>query len=228
MKAMTFALLGVLAGAVPAQAADLWGLEAFNDVCPISFTDRRSPAGPLAIRHHAESCVGGLSNITGWSAEAEGSSYLFYDHAGQILGRVDATGQGRYEGIFGDGVPLAMGFIGTQGTGAADTPPAGSGQGEAQRCRVYLGSRVCAEPYDIGIPDGSEMMPLARMNVRFSDGLNSQIVARVDRGACLAVTRCRDESFARERTWCEIQLEGRTGWVLKQDETVVYTRNSCD
>lgn len=215
-----------------AQADPIWGLEAFGDVCPVTFERQQLPGGGMQrIRHQSRSCRGGLGNIIGWTAEGDGSTYLFYDRAGQILGRVDAIGGGAYAGVFGDGDTLEMRYIGDsrpQGHGQVQTAPQGSGAGEAMRCRVYAGTRQCAEAYDIGEPDASQLMPVVRLNLRFSSNLTSQIVGKVDRGACYQVYRCREEPFADERMWCEVQLEGQTGWILKQDETSVYARNICD
>lgn len=231
LKTVLAAITAAVLGSAAAHAAELWGLEAFNDVCPVSFSTQPTAGGLMQIRHHSQGCRGGLDNITDWSEEGDGGTFYFYDRAGQLMGRVDGMDGGTYSGVFGDGTPLEMRFIGHESTsdgGAQYNAPSGSGAGEAQGCRVYHGTRRCAEPYDIGAPDGAQIMPLARMNVRFSSGLTSQVVATVDRGSCLEVSRCRDEPFADERFWCEVQLEGRSGWVLKQDEATVYTRNICD
>jgi len=219
-------------GAPAVQAEDLWGLEAFDDVCPVSFGTRALPNGMSEIRHHADSCRGGLDNIAGWSDDGDGAIYFFYDRAGQVLGRVEGVGNGLFAGIFGDGAPLSMRYIGPD-DGTTHYEPdvigsmSGSGSSEAQDCRLYYGTGTCAEMFDIGEPDGAELMPIARLNVRFSSNLDSRIIATVDRGECLEVTRCRDEPFEDSRLWCEVQLEDRSGWVLKQDEAAVYSLNIC-
>ena len=222
-------MLAAFAGSAHATAERIWGLEAYGDVCPISFSQQSAGQGLSRVIQRAVSCRGGLSNIAAWSAESGGATYFFHDRSGQILGRVDDVGGGRYEGAWGDGDALSMAYLGTAGGGASSSAgKTSSGSSEAQSCRVYVQTDICAEAYDIGVPDASRMEPLARMNLRFSSSLTSQVTGKVDRGQCLEVYRCRDEPFATDRLWCEVQLEGQTGWVLMQDESYVYTRNDCD
>ncbi len=106
----------------------------------------------------------------------------------------------------------------------------GSGSTEARACRRYYGTATCADPYDIGKPPmqnfRGSLETLTRMNVRFMRTVDSSIVGTIDAGMCVEVRDCMT-GFNRDQLWCEVRVNDRTGWMLKEDADFVYSRNSC-
>jgi len=105
-----FLVMGAVSGApVIAQDGIVWGLMAFDDVCPVVLSTDPIASGIGTVEIQAEACLGGLDGLRGWSTTDGGSSVVFY--AGPNLdavARVDAEGDGQFVGVYGDGVPISM------------------------------------------------------------------------------------------------------------------------
>ena len=232
-------LLFSLPGPARAQTVDVWGLQAYGDVCRISFDRSPVAAGIFAVVQHDMGCLGGLDNISGWSANNGGQSILLYTTAfgTTVVGRLDREANGNYTGVVDDGTPVSMVFMGQMSMNAAPTPQPpvfggtlGGGSTEARACRRYYGTATCADPYDIGKPPmqnfRGSLETLTRMNVRFMRTVDSSIVGTIDAGMCVEVRDCMT-GFNRDQLWCEVRVNDRTGWMLKEDADFVYSRNSC-
>lgn len=102
--------VGVMSGA-PSVAQDdtVWGVMAYDDVCPVVLSTAPIASGIGTVEVQAAACLGGLDGLRGWSTTNDGNSVIFY--AGPNLdavARVDAEGDGQFVGFYGDGVPITM------------------------------------------------------------------------------------------------------------------------
>ena len=232
-----FLALGGLTALLPQQATarewDVWGLQAYSDVCQISFDGNRTIApGIGAVVQHSQGCRGG--GLGGFSSENGGNTILLYSVGGTtLIGRFDRAPDGSYDGIIDDGEPARLFFMGRMQIDAQPVPqvlPPAPNTPAGQGCLVYYDSRLCARPEDVGAPrltaGPGALQTLTTMNVRFLPGANSSIIGKLQVGTCIETTNCREAPF-NGGLWCEVRLDFRTGWILKQDDEFVYSRNGC-
>lgn len=229
----------VLAPAAMAREWDVWALEAYDDICQISFDgDTQMADGIARLVRHSEECRGGGNSIDGYSLNNDGNTILVYTVAGglQVLGRFDREGDGSYVGMMDDGVPARLWFMGRMDMQSAAAPrqpgkPAAAAKGQqARTCTAYVDSGRCAETWDLGAPEfvggRSSITTLARMDVRFLNNPTSRVIDSVEQGQCIDTTACREAPF-KGGLWCEVRVGNFSGWVLKQDDQFVYARNGC-
>lgn len=211
---------------------DVWGLQAYSDVCQISFDGTRSVApGIGAVVQHSQGCRGG--GVGGFSMNNGDNTILLYSlDGGQLIGRLDREADGSYVGIIDDGEPASLVFMGRMQINAQPQPqplPA-PGTPAGQGCLVYYDNRLCARPEDVGPPllsaGPGALTVLTTMNVRFLPGVSSMIIGKLQVGTCIETTNCREAPF-NGGLWCEVRLDNRSGWIIKQDDQFVYSRNGC-
>ena len=226
-------MLAGLGGAAQAEQVDIWGLQAQGDVCRITFTQQGLAAGINRVLHHDGGCMAGMGSVAGYSSSNGGNTLMLYDAGAQMIGRIDKETDSYWVGMIGDGTPMEMSYMGQgprPGQAAAPQPPAQSpNMGSVSACLKYYDSRACADPRDQGDPVAQgigALQTLTRMNVRFLGNTNSQVIGTLERGTCIDTSGCRKDPFG-DGLWCEIKLDYKTGWILKQDAEFVYSQNGC-
>lgn len=173
-----------------------------------------------------------------------------------LIGQVRREEEGIYRGSMRNGMALRMEHrSGAKGiadpmtgltnsedvapgfdTDSETTPPAPDNEAQADApltrdagaadCLLYAGTNGCAEQEDLGPPDGGQLQTLTRMNLRDQGTTaGSQVIAQVDPGTCFQITFCTEDGEG--RLWCGVQNDSLTGYLLKQDDKSVYSRNSC-
>lgn len=253
MRLSVFLLSLALGGAAHAQDGT-WSLSAESGSCDLSFVAEAVDDGIFFVDRGEGGCGADIDLITGYALNEEGAVVVFYSTLEGVeqVGQVTRQEDGVYTGKARSGAALRLAHksgsrdiadpvgdsrAGDEGGTAVDgamTPPEPEGESAADAplapagdCLVYAGGTTCADQADIGPPEGGALQVLSRMNMRdvgTTDGSN--VVGRVEAGACLQATLCSEDGQG--RLWCGVQGDAGSGFILKQDGETVYARNSCN
>ncbi len=229
-------LATLAAGTLPAAAADLvWEMKAGNATCRVSFVQGKIAEGIARLQVY-QPCTGPFAKLVGWSSAKGGAQINLYAigaNGPDLAGRADKERRSLYFGMIGDSTRFEMKTV-----AANAAPPAPKKTNPAKvransACLVMRDSGECAKPAHIGAPAfprgigaKSRLMPVTRLDIRFSANPTSSTIGTVEGGMCVEVTECK--SGFNGEIWCETPSGNSSGWILKQDKSFVYARNSCD
>jgi hypothetical protein len=233
MKSLVLALVSlVLAGAATAQnrTIEIWQATWDGARCTLVLTyDLARLQGNVETRRPCGRTLGKVASFV-YTDERRDHMILFARPGarGDILGSFEATGQGRMEGVIGDGLVTVLVMTERSST----TLGTGTTQGNADCIRYADGG--CARPADLKNPDipfGSPapMRALGRLDIYpFSGGKGFKKDETVTPGQCRSVKKC-ETAFGTDEDWCEVILSDGffTGWVRRQDANFVYLRKGC-
>ena len=252
MKAPAALALALLAlPAMPALARDgdtdgKWTLLAETGSCSVRFIEEAIDEGIFFVDRGEADCGPDLGRVTGYAITADGQAMTFYSTLSgtvETLGEVGLQADGIFTGRLRNGQALRLehasggrGIVATSaGMGEVTEPDpqedeAGADAGmttTVQDCLLQAGRDSCADQDDIGPPEGGRIQTLTRMNLRDQGTTRgSSVIGQVNAGSCLPITFCAEDEGG--RLWCGVQTpEGGNGYLLKQDDTTVYARNSC-
>ncbi|GEO83489.1 MULTISPECIES: SH3 domain-containing protein [Alphaproteobacteria] len=213
---------------MPALAAEpeVWTMTTPQGVCRLSFEDDPVADGVRATLFHDEACFQRANPVTGYSMNNGDHTVILYATNGGLamVGRADMEEPGHYVGVIDDGEELTLdqGNAGSAGTRPRPAAP------PIATCLPYVDGG-CAQPNDIGAPDVSagvtSIQSLTRMNIRAMPDRSGAVLGKLDKGQCVSVIGCVEQNGT--VIWCEIEMETYRGWVLKRDQSKIYTRNAC-
>ncbi|MEQ9260125.1 MAG: hypothetical protein RIG84_13645 [Roseovarius sp.] len=214
--------LAIFSTPAAAQTNTKWQLTIYGLTCNITLVKQGDPAasrGPIRVKQ----CAQEMSDLRGWRY-GDSADQIVLRAGGQDVAHVNWRSNDFWEGwlIVGGDAPVTMRRIQAQAQKPRATTPGAVGQ-----CKVYYNTRRCADARDLGEIRSGALETLANMNVRFLSSVTSSLLGQVPRGSCLSVSRCTS-SILNEETWCEVKYDGtRSGWILKEDKSSVYSRDGC-
>ncbi len=229
------AVLAGLCLAGTAAKADGWILQAGSAGCYVEFLTQPVIDGYYQLVTGEGCSQPPFDGLTAW--REEGGGWILESSNGMgftPLARLDRQPDGSYAGIYGDGEPLTM----RPDDGSGAPPPNAASPslpelgtptfGSAKSCRTDVGTGGCVVPTDDIEPQSSPTWPAIEtkrpMNIRSAPSLNASKLGSAGARMCFDALRC--EEWDRE-VWCAIPYGGRTGWLLRSDDTRVYLQNGC-
>lgn len=246
---LALALLGMPALPALARAGDTdgkWTLLTESGNCSVRFVDETIDDGIFFVDRGEADCGPDLGRVTGYAITADGQALTFYSTLSgtvETLGEVGRQAEGVFTGKLRDGQALRL----EHASGGRGIVPTSASMGEAaepdpqedeanadagmaitaQDCLLQAGGDSCADQDDIGPPEAGRIQTLTRMNLRDQGTTRgSSVIGQIKAGSCLPITFCAEDESG--RLWCGVQTpEGGNGYLLKQDDTTVYARNSC-
>ena len=247
MRAMILAL-ATLSPALAQAETGRWSLIAESGGCEVSFLPEAVDDGIFFVDRGEADCGPDIGRVTGYALNDDGATVVLYstldgvDLVGQLArsedgvftGKLRSGGALRLEhrsgprGITDPGTGLLTGEVPVV---VEDDPEAEADEPLAaitpDACLTYAGGNGgCVDQADLGPPDGGALQVITRMNMRDQGTTQgSTVVARIEAGACLQAGFCSEDGDG--RLWCGVSGPMGQGFILKQDATTVYARNSC-
>lgn len=236
----------------PALAAGgTWELVAESGGCRVTLVPEMVDDGIFFVDRGEADCGPDIGRITGYALNDDGGEIVFYStlEGVDLVGQMNRDAEGLYRGTLRNGMVVRMEHqsgpkgIADPRTGLTTgediapafsesedetTPPSAEIPEETAppgNCRTYTGGRSCVEEEDLDAPALGQLQTLTRMNLRDTPNAAGARVGQAEAGTCFTVSLC--DSDAEGRLWCSVSTETLSGWVLKQDATTVYSRNSC-
>lgn len=216
-----------LPGAAQAQEKPVWGLQAYGDVCRVKFGQKQVGQGARRLIRVDGKC--NAANFFSYKMNGQ-NQVFFYNKRNVLLGSVQKRADGSWQGLIHDGDPLQMVFFGNANN--AQTKPNTQQQaanGAVGRCVTYYGSRNCARAEDLTYKsfDTFALQVLAPLNFRSFPDLNGSIQSVLPDNICFQeVTHCT-VSHLKKETWCRVEFNNRSGWILQKDANHVYASKGC-
>lgn len=250
--ALSTALILTATAAFPAlaQSAGSWSLIAESGGCKVSFLDEAVDDGIFFVDRGDQDCGPDVGRITGYALNEDGATVVFYStlEGVELIGQVSRSEDGIFTGKLRKGDVLRLEHL--SGPRGITDPSTGLRTGEdvvinesdpedeadaplsessdpTSGCLTYAESTDCVAAEDLGPPDGGQMQVMTRMNMRDQGTTSgSSVIGRVEAGSCVATQLCAEDGSG--RLWCSIQSDAGAGFILKQDESTVYAKNSCE
>lgn len=221
---LIYIFFSLLALSLPAAAQNntKWQITVLGRTCDITLVKQGDPAASRG-RVRVKSCAQEMSDLRSWRY-GDSADQIVLRAGKQDVAYLNWRSNDFWEGrvIVGVDAAITMRRAERQAQKSLNTTPGAVGQ-----CKTYHKSKRCADAMDLGEIRSGALETLANMNVRFLSSATSSLIGQVPRGTCLAVTRCTSSLLSGE-TWCEVTYDGtRSGWILKEDKTTVYSRDGC-
>lgn len=250
----TLGTLALLTAPLPVLAADAtWELLGETGGCTVSLVPEMVDDGIFFVDRGTADCGPDIARITGYALNNDGTELVLYSTLDGVdqLGLLTRESEGLYRGSLRNGTALRLEHkSGPKGiadprtglmtgedvapaldTDAETTPPTpeffeDETTAAPGNCLTYAGGSACVAPEDMGAPEGGSLQTLSRMNLRDIGGTTgSRVVGQAEGGTCFQVSLCQED--AEGRLWCSVLSDDLQGWLLKQDDSTVYSRNSC-
>lgn len=218
---------------LPAAKAQGWILSAGSGGCYVEFLTQPIIDGYYQLVTGEGCAQPPFDGLTAW--REEGGGWILETSNGMgftPFARLDRQPDGSYAGIYGDGARLTMRPADEFGAAppAEPNPPsfAAPSFGAARSCRTDVATGGCVSAHDDVEPQMSGAWPSVEtkrpMNVRSSPSTNASKLGTTEARMCFDAIRC--SNWGRE-VWCAIPYGGRTGWLLRSDDSRVYLQNGC-
>lgn len=220
-------LLLAVPGLAQAQDKPVWGLQAYGDICRVKFGQKQVAQGARRLIRVGRKCQ--AANFFSYKMNGQ-NQVFFYDKRNVLIGSVQKRADGSWHGSIHDGDPLEMVFFGnSNGTqGKSDTGQQNTNAAVGS-CVTYYGSRNCARAEDLNYKsfDTFALQVLAPLNFRSFPDLNGSIQSVLPNNICFQeVTHCT-VSHLKKETWCRVEFNNRSGWILQKDANHVYASKGC-